>query len=145
MNINGIGPKIFSMIKNKITLLEHYDESFITPTSPTSLHTQAQKAYQSENFTHTQQLYQNILDSSPNDIPALNNLGLCFKNLHQYEQAIQTYQTALTLTDENHPAQPTLYKNLGIALYLNKYRHKAIHSLKKQKEFPKSKTFLFQK
>ncbi len=140
MNINGIGPKIFSMIKNKITLLEHYDESFITPTSPTSLHTQAQKAYQSENFTHTQQLYQNILDSSPNDIPALNNLGLCFKNLNQHQKATQTYQTALALTDENHPAQPALYKNLGIALYLNKHRRKAIHFLKKSKKnFPKTK------
>lgn len=133
MNIKGIGPKIFSDIKNKITLLEHYDESFITPTSPNSHHTQAQKAYQSQNFTQAKELYLSILDSSPNDIPALNNLGLCFKNLNQHQQAIQTYQTALALTDKTHPAQPALYKNLGIALYLNKHRRKAIHSLKTAK------------
>lgn len=137
MNIKGIGPKIFSDIKNKITLLEHYDESFITPTSATSLHIQAQKAYQSENFSHAQQLYQNILDTSPNDIPVLNNLGLCFKNLNQHQQAIQTYQAALALTDKTHPAQPALYKNLGVALYLNKHRRKAIHFLKKAKRISK--------
>ena len=70
------------------------------------------KKHQKNNLKDAEKLYLEVLKINPNHTGSLNNLGLIFKFLKQYDKAINFFEKSISL----NPNQAYAYNNLGNTL-----------------------------
>ena len=77
-----------------------------------SLFDRALHLHQSGNLAAAEPLYRQVLQSSPNHLPALQMLGVLAHQSHRPEEAITLFQRMTALAPDN----PDAFNNLGVAL-----------------------------
>lgn len=77
------------------------------------LFARAAQLVQHQDLSAAEQIYEQILRSSPNSFEALNNLGVVDAHLGKYSDAAAAYERALRLRPDSFP----LWLNLGLAYF----------------------------
>jgi len=78
-----------------------------------SLHAQASKLYESQQYLNSMMLYSKILKYSPNDVDAINRKGLCLQKLGKLDEALNDYKRALKI----NPTFVKALQNIGNVYY----------------------------
>jgi tetratricopeptide (TPR) repeat protein len=103
------------VLENTIKALDHL--AFLGPGSfiafdSISLNISGDKFYNHGDLPEAVREYEKALILDPNNINALNSLGVCYANLGQLEEAVQSFHRVLALSPEDFMAS----LNLGFAL-----------------------------
>jgi tetratricopeptide (TPR) repeat protein len=115
------------VLENTIKALNHL--AFLGPGSfvafdSISLNISGDKLYSHGDLTEAVREYEKALILDPDNINALNSLGVCYANLGQLEQAVQSFHRVLTLSPDDFMAS----FNLGFALTRLERKEEAIQT-----------------
>jgi len=89
--------------------------------------TKAAEDLSSLSLEATASKWENVLESSPNDLPALVELSLCYGRMHRSDEAIHMARRALELAPEYAPA----HNALGVELFLRDENDEAESELRR--------------
>lgn len=80
--------------------------------NPAQIFAEAVKCHQVGDLVNAERLYSTILKRDPRHVDALSNKGLALLGLGQFEAAVSSFETAISVS----PNAPDLHFNLGTAL-----------------------------
>ncbi len=92
--------------------------------------------YEEKNYESAKFFYNEILKIIPNDDVALNNLGLIYEDLKDYDNAQKMYEKSI----EAKPTYCALY-NLGVIWRMHKNIEKSLHYLERALELKPENTY----
>jgi tetratricopeptide (TPR) repeat protein len=107
------------------------------PTSPTPGPADSlfQEAVKAQDSVRQARLYREYLKLKPEDVIALNNLGIALKKQGDYEGAVSSYRTAIQKVPAgDNPRTAKIYNNLGEALRLQNNTPEALEAFNKALE-----------
>ncbi|MBL0386291.1 tetratricopeptide repeat protein [Tumebacillus sp. ITR2] len=144
--------KVLEAIAEKLeTPLEHFLADIQTQLEQTSAHKVAKALLSSRNYERATGLLESLLEKpSPNLnlIDVKTDLGDCYMNLNQYEQAIVEFEEVLEIAKEkfNYPALLAALNKLGVIEQKRQKYHRAIYHWRKAfelfDELPHSEPYL---